>query len=86
MNQLSWTTVLTGLVLASTTAYLVIVNGWSYLTTVLIVSGTVIALALFMTALLLLISPKAKRGIILSIIFEEFRKERKLILSMIWRK
>jgi len=86
MKQLSLTTILTALVLASSTAYLVIIREWDYITTVLLVSGTVIALALFIAALLLFISPKAKRGKLLSVIFAEFRKEWKLIMSVFWRK
>jgi hypothetical protein len=82
MNQLSWTTIVGALILASSTAYLVIFRGWDYMTTVFFTSGIMFALALFVFVFLLLVMPKNSRGEFLIIIYRTMCQDFKLFQNL----
>lgn len=79
---MSWTTILTMLVLAVTSAILVMTCGWEPWQAFAVVSGGTMLAVLALLAILLWFSSPQDRSDFLSVIAREMRKELKAMFAM----
>lgn len=79
---MSWTTILTMLVLAGTSAVLVMIYGWEPWQAFAVVSDGTMLAVLVLLAILLWFSSPQDRSDFLSVIAREMRKELKAMFAM----
>ena len=82
---MSWTTILTALSLAAGTAYLVIIEQWSYGAAASAMLSIVFTLLAVLTAMILWLMPAGSRAGFFAMIMAETKSELKAIKRSIWK-
>lgn len=83
---MSWTSILTALTLAATSAILVIIYGWGLWQAFSVVAAFSVGLILMILAMLMWMSPAQDRASVLQVVKVEFLKEFEALLkSLRWK-